>query len=109
MLLDLGVIVILAELYRRRARLRLEDLELWIQEWAPDEMHAGIPSVGAEDAWYTTAVVKEYFRCSGIDITGGAADIWKCFDQIVRPLVYSILRIAWFPHATAESLSEWVG
>ena len=30
----------------------------------------------------------------GMELTGGAADIYKCFDQLSRPLIYKILEEA---------------
>ena len=33
----------------------------------------------------------------GIKYTGGAADIYKCFDQVRRDLVYKLLKVTGMP------------
>ena len=60
-------------------------------------MYAGVPGRGASDASYATAVDMEYYRCCGHRITGGVADIFKCFDQLVRRLVFELMRLAGMP------------
>ena len=39
-----------APIYRAWAALRLADLSGWIEQWAVDEMYAGVPGKGAVDA-----------------------------------------------------------
>ena len=39
----------------------------------------------------------EHAHAKGQDVTGAAADIHKCFDQIVRPLLYHLALIAGIP------------
>ena len=77
--------------------MRLADLEPWIKEWQLPEMYAGVPGVGAEEAWWTTAIDFEDLQCRGLHFTGGAVDIYKCFDQVVRSLVYAVARAAGMP------------
>ena len=60
-------------------------------------MFAGVPGKGAEQAGYTTAIFLEFLKCQGLDFSGGAADLMKCFDQISRPLARAILAAAGFP------------
>ena len=57
-------------------------------------MFAGVGEQGAEDAAYATAVLIENTHLKGGHLTGGAADIFKCFDQILRPLLYLIMKAA---------------
>jgi hypothetical protein len=73
--------------YRLWGRVRLEHLQPWVEEWATDEMYAGIEGRGAADAAYTTALILEYCKLTKTPYSGGAADILKCFDQIQRPLL----------------------
>ena len=42
-------------------------------------------------------MLLEHCMLRGKEATGGAADIFKCFDQIMRPLVYELLRKAGMP------------
>ena len=46
---------------------------------------------GAEDAWYETALEIELAKLLGTALTGGGADIFKCFDQISLVLPGKIL------------------
>ena len=39
----------------------------------------------------------ELCRLHGIDYSGGAADIFKCFDKVQRPIVYKVLQLAGMP------------
>ena len=61
------------------------------------EMYAGVGGQGAEDASYASAVLLENCKLRRIDATGGAADIFKCFDQVTRELVYELLSRAGLP------------
>eukprot|EP00973_Karenia_brevis_P020205 2773056-Karenia_brevis.AAC.1 len=60
-------------------------------------MYGGMPGVGAEDAFYTTALDKELCILQGQPFVGGSLDLYKCFDQIIRPLLYAILLISGLP------------
>ena len=60
-------------------------------------MFAGVEGQGAADAACETAVSMELSRLMGEDCTGGAADIFKCLDQVVTPLVYNIMKEAGMP------------
>ena len=51
-------------------------------------MYAGIKGRGAEDAWIGTALDIEEAEARGLNCTGGAADIYKCFDQLDREVIY---------------------
>ena len=54
-------------------------------------MFAGVPGQGAADGAYFTALELEEAKLRGQNVTGGVADIYKCFDQVQRPLVYTLL------------------
>ena len=60
-------------------------------------MFAGVAEVGAEDAWWETALDLEEFRIKGKHYSGGGVDVFKCFDQIVRELVYRLAGTAGMP------------
>ena len=60
-------------------------------------MFAGVPGRGAEEGWYLTSLCIELARLEGRHITGGSADVMKCFDQIQRPLLYELLRMSGLP------------
>ena len=61
--------------YRLWATTRLRDISQWAQSWKLDGIFAGLPGVGAEDAWYTTAVTLELAKLTNTPFLGAAADI----------------------------------
>ena len=81
------------------SKTRLRHMTPWISEWCLEEMFAGVEGKGAQDAAYDTALITEWCELTGTDLTGGAADIYKCFDQIDRTLLHMILKEAGMPAA----------
>ena len=49
------------------------------------------------------AILMESSRITGIDITGGAIDIMKCFDQIPRSIIRIILIYAGMPKSIVDA------
>jgi hypothetical protein len=96
--LDYRGLAILSKVYRLYGVIRLRHLHPWINTWEYPELFAGTtaPS-GAEDAWFLLGVDFELARLTGQPFTGGSADIWKCFDQVQRALLYWLLQVAGFP------------
>ena len=101
-------LLVLPHLYRRWAAFRLQCLPAWIQTWANESMFAGIPERGAEDAWWLTSVTIETWQAQQIQFSGSSADIAKCFDQIVRPLVYAVAKTAGMPKRILEPYSRYM-
>ena len=95
--LSYRILLIMPVLYRRWASCRLHSMQPWIKKWQLEDMFAGVPEVGAEDAWWETAVDLEAHSVTGKLFAGGALDIFKCFDQIVRPLAYRLAKVAGMP------------
>ena len=85
-------------IYRLYGSLRLGDMSPWVKEWALPSMYAGVPGAGAEDAAWLTALEMEYCDLHNIPVSAGGADIRKCFDVIIRQLVYFILWLGGCPH-----------
>ena len=71
-------------------------------------MYAGIEAQGAEDAAYHTALVAELCKLTDTQFSGGAADIYKRFDQIVRPLIYNLLDEAGMPDKGLETYKKFL-
>ena len=96
--LDFRGLAILSKVYRLYGSIRLRHLHDWIRSWEKEELFAGTTApCGAEDAWYLMGVDMELARLSDQPLTGGSADIWKCFDQVQRCLLYFLLEAAGFP------------
>ena len=90
-------LTITAPLYRGWATMRLRHLQPWVDSWMEPEMHAGVPEMGAVDAWHTALALIEQLKLDGTPFCGGVADIAKFFDQIRRKVVYIIARFAGMP------------
>ena len=101
------VLLITPILYRRWAATRLQALDEWTAKWALPQMFAGAGNNGAEDAWWCTSVTFEYLRHRGDHITGGVADILKCFDQISRPFLYTMLSLGGFPTGVLKAYTAF--
>ena len=89
--------------YRLYAKIRLRHMQPWIEKWVMPEIYAGVDGQGAADAAYETAITMELARLLGEPCTGGAADIYKCFDQIQRQLLYRIMEEAGMPRRVREA------
>jgi hypothetical protein len=100
--LNYRVLMILPTLYRVWAKASLERLREWIQTWACDEHYAGTGSDGAEDAWWLTSTIFEQAALDGTQLTGAVADIYKCFDQILRDLLKEQLDVGGMPRRISE-------
>lgn len=71
------------------------------------QIYAGIEGQGASDASYATAVEIEFCRVHDIEYTGGAADIYKCLDQIRREIVYKVLEEAATPRGVWHAYKDF--
>ena len=67
------------------------------------EIYAGVEGQGAADAAYETAIRMERSRLRVEVCTGGAADVYKCFGQIQRQLLYRVMKEAWMPARVREA------
>ena len=90
----------LSKIYRLYGAIRLGHLQQWVKQWEKHEVFAGTSApTGAEDAWYLLGLDLELARLCDHLLTGGSADIWKCFDQAQRQLLYHLLEAVGFPSA----------
>ena len=91
------ILKITSVIYRLWATIRVKHLDHWVRGWAEPEMYAGIPGAGAEEGWYLTQLEMEHHTSNNTPITAASIDIYKCFDQVVRPLVYHLTDKAGMP------------
>jgi hypothetical protein len=101
-------LLILPHLYRRWAAYRLHTLEPWVRKWANSSMFAGVPQQGAEDAWWLTSVTLETWEVQHVPYSGSSADIAKCFDQVVRPLLYMVAKLAGMPTRVLDPYTRFM-
>ena len=71
-------------------------------------MYAGVEGQGAADAAYATALLLEYCTLHNSPFSGGAADIYTCFDQLSRPLIYDLIKAAGMPKRIAEPYQRFL-
>ncbi len=99
-------LTITAPIYRAWASMRLRHLEPWVREWALPEMFAGVPEMGAVDAWIQVMMELESLKLDDKHYCGGAADIAKFFDQ--RELVYKIAEAAGMPKPVLKAYERYL-
>ena len=58
---------------------------------SPPNIFRGIQGIGVAEAWYATSFDVEWAIVSRTPLIGGT------LDQILRPLLYAVLRIAGIP------------
>ena len=86
----------------------MKNLQAWTEKWATTNMFAGVPGVGAEEGWYLTQLTFEAFRLQGKHITAGSIDVYKCFDQINRTLVYELAQSAGMPKTVLDTYYNYI-
>ena len=91
------VLLILPTIYRRWATARLHSLQHWVYKWQRDDMFAGVECSSIEEGWCSTALLLENLHLHNTKFSASAADIFKCFDQISRPLLYHLAAVAGMP------------
>ena len=95
--LEYRVLKVMPVVYRRWAGVRLRHLAPWVATWQLDCMFAGVADRAADDAWYLTGLEVEMANLDHICLVGGAVDLFKCFDQLMRLIIYIVLMIAGMP------------
>ena len=70
-------------------------------------MFAGVEGFGADDAWWETALTLEQDQLNNTNYSTGAADIYKCFDQLARPLLYHLMQVAGMPPRVIQAYRSY--
>ncbi len=91
------ILKITSGIYRKWATTRLQDLTEWIDTWDHPALNAGVPGKGAQDAWMRTALNLEHNKLQAKQTAGGSIDVFKCFDQVNRPLIAELALEAGMP------------
>ena len=71
-------------------------MDKWIEKWDHPALHV-ICGKGAQDAWLLTSLKAEICKLQGLSLTGGSIDVFKCFDQINRELLFLLAKEAGMP------------
>ena len=69
----------LPAVYRLWARTRLAQVGQWVRGWAHPALHAGVPSKGADVAWWEVAMTVEQGLMEGTDSIIAAFGLTKAF------------------------------
>ena len=85
------IIKVTSALYRVWGSVRMRDLGPWVDTWRTGAFFSGVPGVGAEECSYLTALDVEYKRLQQRHCSLGSIDVYKCFDQIIRPLLLRLI------------------
>ncbi len=68
--MDYRLLLLLPTLTRTWAKHRLSQLTPLIETWKVDDLFAGIPGLGAEDAWWLSSCTSEVYRRNALPLTG---------------------------------------
>ena len=60
--------------------MRLRSMAEWVISWALPQMHAGVPEMGAVDAWLVALTELEDLKLADIPHCGGVVDIAKFLE-----------------------------
>ncbi len=88
--------------------MRMRHLQEWIQQWDEDAILAGVPGKGAPDGYTNTAIDLELARVSNLLVAGGSIDIYKCFDQLNRRLIFQLAKQAGMPSRILQAYSNYI-
>lgn len=94
--------------YRKWGSCRNRNLRDWILSWDCPQINSGVPSKGAQDAWYDTALKLELLKLSDEHFSGASVDVFKCFDQIPRPIIHKIASEAGMPSRILEPYMRYI-
>ena len=94
--------------YRKWGTVRNRQLQGWVHTWDNNAFNSGVPGKGAHDAWMQTALMNEINRLSGLDTAGGSVDIYKCFDQVDRELIYLLAEEAGMPKRILDPYFRYI-
>ena len=101
-------LLVLPHVYRVWSGFRLRCIKPWITTWATPHTFSGIPEMGAENAWWLTGLRMESDQATDVDHSGSSSDIQRCFDQIVRPLLYAVLKAAGMPRQVLDAYAIYL-
>eukprot|EP00969_Alexandrium_andersonii_P082256 3625240-Alexandrium_andersonii.AAC.1 len=102
--MDYRVLNIGSLFYRRWASLRLAHMQAWVDSWALPQLFGGFRGRSAGEASWTIAATLEKEASEGVSSSGLSTDVYKCFDQVPRTLIYQLALRAGAP---IEVLRPW--
>jgi len=73
--LNYRLLLIMSTLYRKWGAMSLRHLHSWTRSWRLQEIFAGVPGAGTEDAWMSLTIQFRAMPLQGLPFCGGAADI----------------------------------
>lgn len=88
-----------SSLFRLWATARLRQPAPWIRSWDGPALNAGVLGKGTPDNWHTTAIEIDAARLDGACVAGGSLDVFNCFNQFNRPLIFQLAEAAGMPLA----------
>ena len=92
--------------YRKWGSVRNRDIAPWIDKWNTEEINS--IGRGAQNAWFNTSLLNELNGVSGYDTSGGSIDVFKCFDQVNRPLVHRLATEAGMPSRVLDAYFRYI-
>ena len=104
--LDWRILTISSHVCRRWGAIRLRQLATWAATWMDPSAYGGVPGKSAADATWAQGFLLEQARAQGKAVSTLSIDIYKCVDQISRPLIYTLALAMGAPFGVMRA---WMG
>ncbi len=102
------ILKITSGVYRKWGSMRMRQLQPWVELWDDEALHSGVPGKGAADGSLKTALQVEQAIANNQLVAGGSIDVYKCFDQINRQLIYLLAEQAGMPKRILMAYSSYL-
>eukprot|EP00969_Alexandrium_andersonii_P146285 6469354-Alexandrium_andersonii.AAC.1 len=85
--MEMLILTFTSHIYRRHASIRLVDVSPWLESWVYPAVFGGVRGRSAQDAAWHHGVFVEKTKAAGSHCSAMSVDLFKCFDQIARPVL----------------------
>ena len=72
-------------------------------------MYGGVKGSGAQEAWWSFALLREVWHERGDEYSTVSVDKWKCFEQVVPEVMLKLLAMSGLPSCIIERTRHFTG
>lgn len=87
---QLRPITVLTALWRLWSGIRYRQLHKWQEEWVHPSLTGSRPGRECRETSFTVALLIEMARTAGLEVQGTQLDYTKCFDLLVRDILFPL-------------------
>jgi len=81
------ILAITSMVYRIWGKVRLRQLQAWVDTWACPQLFGGPKERSPDTAAWLLALELEHAPAHSVHVSAQATDIYKCFDQLPRETI----------------------